>query len=152
MIGPPRWVESYLSIPFKRKGLDRNGCDCSGLVRLVLIEKCGIEVPDYGWVDASAHRAISEALRQALVDDVWVPVPIEEAAPFDLVPMSGLVRRQDGSVEVAEEHIGIMVSTSHVLHTVTTAGPSCVELRSLQRRLMPQADPRLRRHYSRCRN
>lgn len=152
--GPPRWVEAYLEIPFKRGGREQAGCDCFGLVRLVLARCAGIVLPDYCWVDARSRADVSDAIRAASVDEVWHPIAVYAAQAFDLVPMSGLVKRQDGMVETGEVHIGIMVSAVHVLHTEEESGPACVPIfdKSVALRLIPQKTPIVRRHHTLCKS
>lgn len=43
-------IEKYLSIPYKDGGRDLSGCDCYGLVRLILMNERGIELPSFDTV------------------------------------------------------------------------------------------------------
>ncbi|GIX11235.1 MAG: tail assembly protein [Elioraea sp.] len=42
---PPPWCGEYVGIPFAERGRTREGCDCWGLVRLVLAERWRVRVP-----------------------------------------------------------------------------------------------------------
>jgi hypothetical protein len=42
---PPGWAGEYVGIPFADPGRDRGGCDCWGLVRLILAEQAGLALP-----------------------------------------------------------------------------------------------------------
>jgi cell wall-associated NlpC family hydrolase len=69
---PPVWVAQYIGLPWRKLGRaafdwrhrrfhpESAGVDCWGLVRLVLKEEFGIEVPEYagtGLYDTAAERA-----------------------------------------------------------------------------------------------
>jgi hypothetical protein len=41
----PAWAGQYVGIPFADLGRDRHGCDCWGLVRLILAEQAGLTLP-----------------------------------------------------------------------------------------------------------
>lgn len=45
--------EKYLSIPYRAGGRDWSGCDCYGLVRLILKEEKGIELPLFETVSSA---------------------------------------------------------------------------------------------------
>lgn len=149
MSGAPRWVEEYLAIPFVDRGRTAAGCDCFGLVRLVMARRAGIVLADYGFVAARDRTTVNAEIVKAKADrELWHPVPIGHARPFDLVPMTEMVRRQDGSSDLDDCHIGIMVTANHVLHTEMASGPVCVEIAhpSIVHRLHPQGAPLVYRH------
>ena len=39
------WVNKYVGIPFVSGGRDENGCDCYGLIRLILKNEYGADLP-----------------------------------------------------------------------------------------------------------
>jgi len=70
------WASTYVGIPYRFAGRDRAGCDCWGLVRLVLAERFGVVLESYAYDSGSATAlagAVLEALPLAPVDRVEVP-------------------------------------------------------------------------------
>ncbi len=56
--GPPAWCARYVGIPFRSGGRDRHfGCDCYGLVWIVLREQFGVAAPSYSGAYADALEA-----------------------------------------------------------------------------------------------
>lgn len=43
----PIWVGHYIGLPFQEHGRDRRGLDCWGLVRLILAEQFGFNLPSF---------------------------------------------------------------------------------------------------------
>lgn len=126
MSAVPAWVAAYVGLPFADKGRTYAGCDCWGLVRLVLAEQFGIALPDYSdaYVDAHDHDSVSAAV-QAGLRDGWSQV---EGA------------RQCGDllvIKIAARpwHCGLMVTPERFLHCPTQpdrrtgreTGTSCIE-------------------------
>ena len=134
----PRWVERYMQIPFVDLGRSPRGCDCLGLVRLVFAMETKIAFPDYGFVSSSDRKAIAKAIAAAkAADDLWSPVPIREAKPFDVVTMTSADSRGEA------DHLGVMVSGTRVLHTEEASGPVCEDISSysIRYRLEPRGAP-----------
>lgn len=146
MSAPPRWVEGYLSIAFVDKGRTERGCDCFGLVRLVLARQKVLILADYGFVAVRDRSSINEQITTAMANrDQWCPVSLSEAQAFDVVVMTATVTDQDW-------HVGIMVTERHVLHTEFASGPVCVDVShsSVVHRLHPQNAPLVYRHRDLC--
>lgn len=150
---PPRWVEGYLTIPFTDRGRTERGCDCFGLVRLVMARRAKIMLATYGFVACNDRGAISSAIGAAKLDsETWRAVPIEQAQPLDVVPMLDLNELQNGAHDLVDGHVGIMVTDRHVLHTELASGPVCLDRshNSIVHRLHPQGAPLVYRHRDQC--
>ncbi len=108
----PPWVMEYLDIPFVSGGRDRRGCDCYGLVRLVLAEHFGKELPPLDCYQDALHAAQTEA-----VVDRYQPLlagtRVEHPAPGDVAVM-----RLRGH----HCHVGICIAPGVVLHTDRPTG------------------------------
>ena len=117
---PPEWVADYIGIPFVAKGRDREGCDCWGLVRLVLAERFGLDLPSYaeGYDSLEDVTAIVELIGGAQEEGAWQRVAAEEARAGDLAVLRG----------VPTPHIGVLVAPGIMLHALQGAQASLARL------------------------
>ncbi len=110
----PAWAAGYIGIPFADCGRGRLGIDCWGLLRLVLRERFGIEIPSYDNLyfhtrDFAAMERIYEAQAR---EDCWVKV-------MDRYECPGIEREGDAvhmRVDGHELHAGIVVAPGRMLH------------------------------------
>jgi cell wall-associated NlpC family hydrolase len=112
----PSWVGRYVGIPFVSGGRDIEGCDCYGLVRLVLLERFGYKLPllsgDY-----------SDALNSTDLEPVII-------AKIPLLSGERIETPEAGAVAVMRSrglpsHIGIFASGQFILHTLNRIGSHC---------------------------
>jgi len=101
------WAAKYVGLPFLDHGRDFKGVDCWGLVRLVLKEEKGIDVPSYGDISATDLDAVARMVKREALLVPWVDVLPNAVQPFDVAVM---FRR------IAPVHVGIMVTRWDVLH------------------------------------
>lgn len=104
---PPAWVAGYVGLPFLSGGRDRAGLDCWGLVRLVLAERFGLDLPSYAGAYRDASRALDVAPLIAAERDLWSPVPDGSARLGDAV----LLRVKGWPI-----HVGLLVARRRILH------------------------------------
>jgi len=125
----PKWCAQYVGIPFVDKGRTRAGCDCWGLVRLVLAEQFGIALPDYAdaYIDAHDHASVADAV-QAGLREGWTEIDHARETPRcgDLLVIK---------IAARPWHCGLMVTPERFLHCPTQpdrrsgreVGTSCIE-------------------------
>jgi cell wall-associated NlpC family hydrolase len=109
--------DAYVGIPYADRGRTRAGCDCYGLLRLVLGELGRVDLPSFaGDYVTSADRV---ALASLIAGEIapWQPVALGEEQPFD-----GVLLRVGRSLS----HIGLVVTPGRMLH-VSEGGASCIE-------------------------
>lgn len=129
------WWGRYIGIPYVHGAADHSGCDCWGLVRIVLREQCGIELPAYGELSAGDLIAAARAIEDSK-HDPWALVQGERKA-FDVAVLWAHVN-VDGQWLRDEDHVGVMVSATHLLHVEGSSAAVCVPLshRSVRFRLL----------------
>lgn len=110
-------LSAYVGIPFADRGRTRQGCDCWGLLRLVLAELRGVELPSFAedYVTAADRAAIASLIGGHL--DAWQEVPAGQEQAFDGILMRGM-----GGVG----HVGLVVRPGLLLH-VEGGQTSCIE-------------------------
>jgi cell wall-associated NlpC family hydrolase len=110
------WVKKYIGVPFASNGRTVEGCDCYGLVRLVLRDEYGIGLPE-------------------LSDDYSDALNLRETAKLfsdNLPVLAGekLDGPQERAVVVITErgaaaHVGIVAGGGCILHTGVKTGSVC---------------------------
>ncbi|MEG6505853.1 C40 family peptidase [Nitratidesulfovibrio sp. 1201_IL3209] len=129
----PHWSDRYVGIPFREGGRDFSGCDCAGLVLLVLREEHGIVAADtdaaYGPDDfhgAPGQGRLAELVERGLRE--WRVVS-GAPRPFDLVRYA---------VGGNPCHVGLCVGGGMILHALEGAARS---------HLIALASPQWRRRF-----
>ena len=116
------WSSKYLNIPYLADGRGWDGADCWGLVRLVLKEEKGLDLPSYGEISSEEllqiHKKIKEQVELA---EVWENIPRESIQPFDICAMTAVGKR-------IVCHVGIMVDNKHLLHVEKVADSVIIPL------------------------
>lgn len=117
------WCRKYVGIPFVSGGRDFTGCDCYGLVRLVLKEEYGISLP---LLNSDYTNALSVAETKRLFFEN-VPLlcgerikePEEKAVA--LMNMCGRLC-----------HVGLYAGEGYIIHSRHKVGVVCERLSSPQ--------------------
>lgn len=113
----------YLSIPYKFNGDTFAGCDCYGLISLVLREELGIEIAQFKMYDS--YRDVDEGVFVEHSEDEFTPVAENEIQPFDVL----LVYTDRAS----PTHVGIYIGNGRFLHITRHTRRAIVEKVSIWR-------------------
>ena len=115
---PPSWVAGYIGIPFVDLGRDRAGCDCWGLVRLVLGEQAGVELPSLATCYGSEANpaGVGDAIEAERRSGAWDRIDAGGEGPFDVVEMSGAARIPGPGWVFGPLHVGVVVAPGWLLH------------------------------------
>ena len=110
------WVKKYVGIPFASNGRTMSGCDCYGLVRLVLRNEYRIELPELS-NDYSDALNVAETAR-LFAENLPVLAAEKLGAP------------EEGAVAVITErgvpaHLGVAAGGGYILHTGIKTGAVC---------------------------
>lgn len=98
-------MNDYVGLPFLEKGRDRDGLDCWGLVRLVYLEKYGIELPAY----TECYKNTKDKTIGGVIDEnlalEWQEV--SEPAQGDIIVLRILGQ---------PFHVGLVIDGQRMLH------------------------------------
>lgn len=102
------WTNTYIGLPYREFGRDRDGVDCWGLPYLVYPAELGISLPSYvgTYTSVEEHAELAHLIGGAAAGEVWHRVEGQPRA-FDIA----VFRR--GRLDT---HIGIVVSPGLMLH------------------------------------
>jgi len=111
-------INKYIKIPYKSHGRDFDGCDCYGLVRLVLNNEFGKNLPDF-WDYTSADDGTS--VQEILLDNKPLIASEKKESPEigDVV-----LFRFHGYTS----HMGVYVGNNMILHVIKNIDSCCVPI------------------------
>lgn len=108
------WAERYVGRPYLGSP---TGVHCWALVREVLRDQAGVEVPEYGMVDARELSSVSGTIDRERADPgQWELVQYGQEREFDVVVMRGWMRDQGGGLRRGVAHVGVVTEPGRVLH------------------------------------
>lgn len=110
-----RWAEKYVGLRFVDKGRSMDGLDCWGLVRLVMLNEKGIELPTYGEISATELMQVTRTIARDSKLEPWHVV--KRPQPFDVLVMRG-----------NPLHVGIMLSDKLILHIEEATNSVCIPI------------------------
>jgi len=114
-----------VAVPYVDGGREMAGADCWGLVRLVMRERGGVDLPTYGEIAASERARVARRMRRDSDGGPWLPVDVprelDVVVMFADTKVGGKFRRLRG-------HVGIMLDGRHVLHTEHDTGAEIVTI------------------------
>lgn len=134
---PPLWAGVYVGIPYLDHGRDRAGCDCWGLVRLIIAERTRVVLPSFAtdYDTETDSLGVGRCVTAARASGAWSLV---EKAPgaFDVVEMWSVLRCRNG-FDCRPLHVGVLVDPDWLIHTEAATGARLVRRddRSLGRRI-----------------
>jgi len=110
------WVKNYIGIPFVSGGRTAEGCDCYGLVRLVLDNEYGVRLPE-----------LSDDYENALNIAETAKLFAEKRPVLAAEKLTG--PREWAVVVITEQghpcHLGIVAGDGYILHTGIKTGSVC---------------------------
>jgi cell wall-associated NlpC family hydrolase len=117
------WVSKYLNIPFREGGRSPEGCDCWGIVALVLENEAGITLPSFSDISTRDGKSIYRKVQDEIVSGHWQLV--EEPSEFDVCLMRG--HYMEGLARIpAPTHVGIVSPYISILHIEEGSQAVCV--------------------------
>lgn len=106
------WTSDYLRLQFRMGGRGRPEVDCWGLYRLIVGERCGVWLDEFGGVEGKFE--IARAMGTHSAAPGWLPVAAGQEREFDLVMMTGLAGSGRATMAVPM-HVGCVVGEGMML-------------------------------------
>lgn len=129
------WADQYVGLPFRDGGREKPYLDCWGLVRVVYLDRLGIELPDFPGLDHAGSSTILQCVDKSINGGPWFKV--DRAGPFDVALMLGHYT-VDGITRAAPIHVGVCIDHKWLLHTEKSSNAVCVAMDSftISRRIL----------------
>lgn len=101
----PVWAAQYGNIPYKELGRDRAGIDCWGLVKLIMLEQYGKDIPDLigEYADQDDKKSIVDCYNRYKFRFTQIAEPKCGAIVMF-------------NIEGVPVHIGVMLNEVHFIH------------------------------------
>lgn len=115
------WVKDYIGIPFLSGGRTREGCDCYGLLRLILKEQYGINFP---LLDGKYEDALDKDHIKNLFHE-YIPLLCGEKISGPEEKAIAVIRTQGLAT-----HVAIYAGDGNIIHTMLYTGTVCERLSS----------------------
>lgn len=103
------WANEYVGKPYVSNGRGLDGFDCWGLVCLIYARQLGIQLPEYGAVDAADLLGVARSMDAEPAFGRWVRIAAPQ--PFAVVSMFGRAGQARRVV-----HVGVMVDERMMIH------------------------------------
>ena len=99
------WANKYVGVEFEEKGRNHVGCDCWGLMRLILKEQFDVDLPDHvdDYKTTQDRHAIADIVEDDLPD--WIKTMRPQCGDVVLLRCKGLPL-----------HVGLMLNKKTMLH------------------------------------
>jgi len=110
------WVKKYVGIPFVSNGRTLAGCDCYGLVRLVLRNEYGIDLPELSdnYADALNVKETAKLFEKNIPALAGQKIAAPEEKAVVIITEHGVAA-----------HVGIAAGGGYILHTGIKTGSVC---------------------------
>ena len=108
----------YVGLPYKPRGIDRNGLDCWGLVRLVLDEQFNIKIPEISYNLKKELREMNPHIKGIKLKEI----DLKDASAGDVVRMVGYRDQREHNL-----HVGIFINHRYILHSENELTMSRIE-------------------------
>jgi len=102
----------YLQIPYKDLGRDEKGCDCYGLVYIMMKDLLGINLPIYTSYESNNSPKLGNFINvQSADSDLWEKVVKPRAGDLVVFKLNGI-----------PQHVGYMLSGLEFMEMTRDAG------------------------------
>lgn len=115
------WCINYIGIPFISGGRNKDGCDCYGLVRLILLEQYKIELPE---LKGNYSNALCIAETKKLFTEN-VPVICAEKISSPEEKAIALIK-----IKGSLCHVGLYAGDGYIIHSRHKLGVVCERITS----------------------